>query len=289
MLEKPLDSAKISANQKILVDNLLDDKKTIPLFKLRDKNEFKFINDSSNSVHITSNLQLPLNDNNAPIFATFGYKDPRFYIALNIKNQQLMALIDSGSTRTYMGDSAANLIGNFEQTTASMTAANNNTVPVDGMRLINYTIKDVTHKIPTRHIKSLSYDCIFGIDALKSYGMIVDFQKGTCSLPEGETWKLDFPDQADGRVSATMDSISAVDDFGDTRFFLDVTIKGKKVKALVDTGSTRTYLGPEFETILEKSLIPCTASVLLADNSVEPVVGEVNVQLTLAKTRKAYL
>ena len=117
--------------------------------------------------------------------------------------------------------------------------------------------------------------------------MCIDFQSSICSLPGGETWKLDFPDQADGQVSAIMDSISAVDESGDTRFFLDVTIKGEKVRVLVDTGSTRTYLGPKFETTLEKSLIPCSASVLLAYNLVESVVGKVNLQLTLAKTRKS--
>ena len=281
-------TAKISANNSISIDNLLNEKLPIPIFKLENKHKFYFVDDSKNSAHLTPNLQVPLTATNAPIFATFGKRDPRLYIALNIKNEQIMALVDSGSTRTYMGDSAAKLLGNFEKTAACMTSANNNTIPVDGIRYVDYTIKNVSHKIPTRYIKSLSYGCVFGMDALKSYGMAIDFQTGVCSLPGGgDSWKLDFPDQADGKVSAIVDSISAVDDFGDSRFFLDVTIKGEKVKALVDTGSTRTYLGPKFETILEKSLIPCTASVLLADNSIEPVVGEVNVQLTLAKTRKS--
>lgn len=84
-----------------------------------------------------------------------------------------------------MGDSAAKLIGNFEKTTAFMTSANNNTVPVDGIRLVDYKIKNVCRKIPTRYIKSLSYGCVFGMDALISYGMIVNFQEGVCSLPGG--------------------------------------------------------------------------------------------------------
>lgn len=96
-----------------------------------------------------------------------------------------MSLVDSGSTKTYMGRTAAELIGNFESTTAFMTAANNNTVPVDGVRLLDYQLKSVSHKIPTRYIKSLNYDCIFGIDASKSYGMVIDFQSGVCSLPGG--------------------------------------------------------------------------------------------------------
>ena len=55
----------------------------------------------------------------------------------------------------------------------------------------------------------------------------------------------------------------------------------------MDSGSTHTYLGPIFEPILEESIIPVTASVLLADNSVEQIVGEVNTLLSLAKVRKS--
>lgn len=84
-----------------------------------------------------------------------------------------------------MGNSAASLLGNSEQTTACMTASKNNTTPVDGIRYVGYTIKGVSHKIPTRYIKSLSYDRVFGMEALKSYGMSINFSKGTCSLPGG--------------------------------------------------------------------------------------------------------
>lgn len=138
LLDKHLVTALNSLEtDSVPIDNLLDDKQKIPLFALTDKPKFQFIDDSSNSAHLTSNLQMPLTPEHAPIFATFGYKDPRFYIALKIKNKQVMALVDSGSTKTYMGDSAANLIGGFKETTAYMTAANNNTVPVDGIRLID--------------------------------------------------------------------------------------------------------------------------------------------------------
>lgn len=84
-----------------------------------------------------------------------------------------------------------------------------------------------------------------------------------------------------------MDSISVKDSAWDSRFFSDVTIKGQKVRALVDAGATRTYLGPIFQLILEKFLIPVSATVLLAKSSVEYVVDEVNTQFTLSKTRKA--
>ena len=66
---------------------------------------------------------------------------------------------------------------------------------------------------------------------------------------------------------------------------LDVEIKGLSVKVLIDSGSTRTCQGPVFESVLQKNLTPVN-SVILTDNSVEPVIGEVNTVLTLGKSRK---
>ena len=73
-----------------------------------------------------------LTNTSAPLFATFGCKDPRYYLSLKMKNQNILALIDSGSTKTYVNDKAANLLGNFQESSAVMTAANNNTVELDG-------------------------------------------------------------------------------------------------------------------------------------------------------------
>lgn len=237
-------------------------------------------------VRLSQASRVPLTNINAPIFATFGYRDPRYYITFSIKHQKVLALIDTGSTRTYMNSTAANLIGPFDNITASMTAANGKTVPVDGSRVVNYKVKNINRQISTRCIKTLNYDCIFGIDALKDFGFIVDFEKGICNLPGGGSWQVNFPDTA-GAFANVMDSISSVDCVGESRYFLDVTIKGQKVRALVDSGSTKTYLGPKFEKILENSIIPVSASVLLADNSIEPILGEVNLQLSLLRSRKS--
>ena len=125
-----------------------------------------------------------------------------------------------------MNDTAANLVGKFDKIFATMTAANNRTVPVDGTRAINFSLKNVTRQILTKHIKSLDYDCILGVDLLKSFGMTVNFSEGICSLPGGESWKVDFPDSSEGYVSV-IDSISAVDSTDGSRFFLDLTIKGE--------------------------------------------------------------
>lgn len=186
-----------------------------------------------------------------------------------------------------MGPEAARLLGDFNESPDFMTAANGNSVKVTGARLVNYSFRGVSREIPTRYIESLKHDCIFGSDSLRKFGMCVDFHTSMCSLPGGKEWKISFPSQSDGSTAAVMDSISVLDSTNESRFFLTLTIKGQKVTALVDSGSTRTYLGPVFEQVLQDSIIPVSASVLLADNSVEPVLGEVNTQLTLAGKRKA--
>ena len=61
------------------------------------------------------------------------------------------------------------------------------------------------------------------------------------------------------------------------------------MKACVDSGSTSTYLRTIFEPSLKDSLIPVSAKVLLGDNSVEVVLGEINIQLSLQGKRKALL
>ena len=257
----------------------------VPIFSLFGKNKFHFkdpiafeLSSPSQGYSLTSNI--------APIFATFGHKDPRYYLSLSMKNEPVLALIDSGSSKTYVGEKAAKLLGNFRDCSAFMTAANNNSVKVDGSRLVNFNLGNEHRTIPTRYIKSLQYDCIFGFDSLCAFGLLVDFHTGMCSLPGGKSWKVDFPEPS-GNFAAVIDSISAIDATSDSRFFLNVNIKGKKVTALVDSGSTRTYLGPAFEPILKDSLIPVSASVLLADNSIEPVLGEFNSRFSLGGERKS--
>ena len=228
-----------------------------------------------------------LSENIAPIFGMFGRRDPRLYVTLKLSDKPTLALLDSGSTRTYAGPNAAKLLGSFNPSTAIMTAANNNSVPVDGEKLVHYKLYDVNKNLSTRYIETLSYDYILGLDFLEEFKVKVDFGESTCSLPGGRSWKVNFPDSSSPFTANFIDSISATDSSDDKRLFLNVTIKGKSVKALVDSGSTRTYLGKTFEPLLKDSLIPSNAKVLLADNSVEPVLGEINTQLSLQGKRKA--
>ena len=174
-------------------------------------------NRKSNTAYLNKYFLLQLTDLNAPIFATFGHKDPRHYIQLNINGDNVLALLDCGSTKTYVGEKASNLLGNFENTNLFMRAANNNLVKVDGLKSVKFSLCGVENTVPTRYIQSLQYQMILGLDFLSCFKLTVDYGSGTCSLPGGRLWKVDFPDDAHASAFPLIDSISAVDSESDPR------------------------------------------------------------------------
>ena len=152
----------------------------------------KISNNVSENTAILTRYFQNITENNAPILSMFNHKDPRFYIALNINSERILGLIDSGSTKTYVNKKSASLLGKFESTDLKMRSANNNTIKIDGIKLVNFNLKNTNHAIPTRYIETLQYECIFGIVFLKKFQLWVDFGSGTCGFPGGESWKVDF-------------------------------------------------------------------------------------------------
>lgn len=120
----------------------------VPIFRLNNKDKTKV--PKSNMAQLTGNIgPFKLNQNLAPIFATFGCKDPRYYISLCVQKRNILALIDSRSTLIYVEKTAANLLGDFDDTNVIMTAANKNSVKVDGIKSMNYALKGTEKQIPT--------------------------------------------------------------------------------------------------------------------------------------------
>ena len=67
----------------------------------------------------------------------------------------------------------------------------------------------------------------------------------------------------------------------DPRHFLPIIIKGKIIWVLIDSGSTRTYFGKDMIPHLSEALLPCNATVTVANNAVETVSGEVQIGFTI--------
>lgn len=211
--------------------------------------------------------------------------DPRCYVTFTVNETSFPALIDSGSMKTYVNDRSGVLFGKFNKSLSFMRSANNRQVSVDGEADISFNFHNISKLVNVNLIKSLSYDMILGLDFLQTFGFLVDFENGICSLEGGRSWKVSFPDSSNFFSYAFSDSVASIDS-SDPRYHLAICIKGKTVNALVDSGSARTYVGEVFKDLLVDYLIPCSTQVILADGSREKVLGEINTQVTLNGKRK---
>ena len=94
---------------------------------------------------------------------------------------------------------------------------------------------------------------------LKKFRCCLDFGKNTVKFEVGgDVWDLSVPLQSSSRfvVAKQIPEPVSVDDLDRERYFLNLNLEGKQVKALVDTGSTRTYLGKSFLDLVKNKLRP---------------------------------
>ena len=210
--------------------------------------------------------------------------DPRFYLQVIISEGKFPALVDSGASKSYAGPKIIPFLGKLFETQACMTVANQETVLVDGEKTVKFTFHGQLSEPTIRAVKSLGYDFVFGMDFLTLYGMMINF--GDCSyrFGEGETWEFtsQFPSLYANRVDTLCSDDNVLSNNAiDTRYYIDLDIMGAPVRALIDTGSTRSYVGRKLEGVLAKAFYPVRASVIVANNSVEQVKGEANLLFTI--------
>ena len=215
--------------------------------------------------------------------------DPRIFIPVKIKGNCVLVLLESGSPLSYAGPKIVPYLGDIPDSSAIITVANSETLRVDGEKLVEYKIGNIRNKIPLRVIKTLGYDYIVGMDFLQKFGIIVNFGSNTFRLPGGKAWKMHS--RAPSFQVNPVDSILVTDNIlasqgVDPRYFLDLNIKNTTVRALVDMGSTRTYVNNNVQPLLSSILQPVNASVLVANNSIESVAGEADIQFSVSKFRK---
>ena len=112
-------------------------------------------------------------------------RDPRLFVPLMIRDHKIWALIDSGSTRTYFGkDMIPRLSDALLPCNATVIVANNAVETVSGEAQIQFTMGSRRRELSVRTVPSLSYDCILGIDFLRSFEISIDFANNTWKCPE---------------------------------------------------------------------------------------------------------
>ena len=179
-------------------------------------------------------------------FATFCNPDTRPYMPVSISQNRVEALLDSGSTRSYVGKEMAEKLGEFQKIQAVMTAANKETTPILGEKDVFLTFKNEKHQLSIRYVNSLSCDFLLGFDFFQEFGLIMNFQRNTFHLRGGEEQKFPPTSGTEPLKIQPVDSLASLSPGPsciDPRYFLKIKIRGHTVLGLVDTGATRSYLG----------------------------------------------
>ena len=121
-----------------------------------------------------------------PIFAAFCAVDTRPFMSLVISGKTANALLDSGSTHSYVGSNFSQLFGKFDSAHTRTTVANQDVITVVGEKLVFVQFEGLKRPVTLRHTPPLAYPLLMGIDFLQSFGFILNFVRKTLRLPGGE-------------------------------------------------------------------------------------------------------
>ena len=106
---------------------------------------------------------------------------------LNLEGKQVEALVDTGSTRTYLGKSFLDLMKNkLRPSLASIRLANSSVEQVEGEIDLKIELCNVVKHVTFRLVNSLSHDCILGVDFLSAFDFEINFALDTWSLPRSD-------------------------------------------------------------------------------------------------------
>ena len=109
-------------------------------------------------------------------------------MTIKIRGQNIKALFDQGSCRTYLGGPA---LGKFpgmlrqakKGTKAKVVYPNGNVEETRVTLLVCMGIYGVNETIEARLAPSFKYECVFGMDGANSFGFQVDYGSTYCRLP----------------------------------------------------------------------------------------------------------
>ena len=151
--------------------------------------------------------------------SSLGFNE-RMFITIRIRGQNVEALFDPGSCRTYLGGPALEKFpGMLRQakkgTEAKVVYPNGNVDEPGGSLLVCMGIDGVSETIEVRVAPSFEYECVFGMDGANRFGFQVDYGSKTWRLPglpmhafkeeeESRNRKIGKYEPSDGHISATV-------------------------------------------------------------------------------------
>jgi len=215
--------------------------------------------------------------------------DSRFYLTLIFGDTLIPALIDCGSTKTYAGPDVIPLLGDLRSTDATMVSANNTVSRVFGEKVVQYHFGKRSLNLKVNALEAFGYSYVLGLDFLEGSKSIVDFAGGTLRLPGGSVYRVSLSDRCKRndfvRTSVVHDQLGSISAC-DSRYSMRLSIGGKMVNALVDSGATRSYIGKVFEDSLASSCRKSDAMIVTANGTTEPVRGELDIAFRIGYLRR---
>lgn len=206
----------------------------------------------SNSTRFVQNLmdkrKIQLNKNKVVLdyILENSDKDKRPHVTVNILDSEILALLDSGASRTILGRDGWNLLAQSgwklrARNRPMCTVANGKTVASSGIVTLPITLKDRTVTLDVLVVNDVKHKLILGIDFWESIGIIPDLCKGQWSFsdPDLATFETQESNFLQSNIDLTAEQRKQIEEVIDNHFENDNTKLGRTnlVKHVIKTSS----------------------------------------------------
>lgn len=143
-------------------------------------------------------LRLSKLENCAVSYSTFENRDvpSLLYLKVRICGCEILALVDSGSSRTFLGPKVLELLGNSVSFSATggrrVTTATGQVAKIRAQVDLPCTVQDRTKTVRVFALSALALPCILGMDFLATFGIIVDFASRSWRFADSLSRKFGF-------------------------------------------------------------------------------------------------
>ncbi|XP_011701743.1 PREDICTED: uncharacterized protein LOC105458270 [Wasmannia auropunctata] len=129
------------------------------------------------------------------------------FLRVTMSGRELRALVDSGSSRTFLGSEAVDLLkgAGFSFRSGSgprVTTATNQTTRVRGETEVPITLGGRTRNLRVCSLPTLALPCILGMDFLAAFGIVVNFVQRAWIFEDNPSRRYRFEEESANFVSS---------------------------------------------------------------------------------------